>query len=164
MNVNIRKILSPSLPLALCLASKLCWYLEAIEKKVSRNAACALVFQWHNTKWRKSWALKQASGILESGTGTNGKTGRHSDCIPDDEFFIRSFTIVFIIYLINPIKVLNRRSYTSYQKWKSFIWSSQNDYQLNVLCLYFTKITYMYGFIIYILSTCIEVIELKYRF
>ena len=34
----------------------------------------------------------------------------YSDSIPDDEFFIRSFAIVFIIYMhfINPIRALNK--------------------------------------------------------
>ena len=88
--------------------------MEAIEQKVSGYAACALVFQWHNTEWKRSWVLKQASGILELETGTNGITGRHSDSIPDNEFFIRSFIIVFIVHiafhLINTVRALNRRS------------------------------------------------------
>lgn len=76
------------------------------------------MFQWRNTEWKRSWVLKQASDILESGIGTNGRTGRHSDRIPDDEFFIRSFTIVFIIYMcfVNPVRTLNGRSYSSYQQ------------------------------------------------
>lgn len=45
--------------------------------------------------------MKQASGILESGTGTNGETGRCLDYTPDNEYSLpcMSFTIVPIIYL-----------------------------------------------------------------